>query len=430
MNPQLQRGLLLYQQNRLDLAEQELRQALASDPHEAFGHSLLALCLARRSALDDATAEAQQAVHLAPEAPFSHYTLASVLHDRRHLKEALASAREAIRLDPSEADYHALEAQIHLDEKRWTEGLAAADRGLQLDAENIACTNLRAIALVKLGRKAEAGATIDDALRRNPDNAVTHANQGWASLEQSEARRALDHFREALRLDPENEWARAGLVEALKARNIIYAAMLRYFLWMARLPPRAQVGVIIGGYFLNRMLGSAAADNPKLAPWILPFQIVYLTFALLTWTAAPLFNLLLRLNSYGRFALTDEQTRASNWFAAVVIPALVSLALCLVFGFGSIFILSALVFGFLMIPVSGTFKASPGWPRKLLMTATLVLATLGLSALGYFGAGELTGGNPGKALLATGKSLLSLFVTGSIIFMWGAMFIIPIQPRR
>ena len=383
MNPQFERAQLLYQQSRFDLAEQELRQALSVEPEEPFAHALLALCLTQREQFDDAEKEAQQAVHLAPDFSYPHYALASVLHDRLRFEEARVAIEEALRLDPEDADYCALLSQIHLDLKRWAEALEAAERGLQFDPEHVACTNLRAIALVKLGRKSEAGATIGAALAKNPDNPITHANQGWTLLEQGDPKRALEHFREALRLDPTNEWARAGIVEALKARNIIYGLMLRYFLWMAKLPAGAQWGVILGGYFLNRIMVSASSSNPDLAPWILPFRILYLVAALLTWTAYPLFNLLLRVNKFGRLALSEEQTRASTYFGATVFLALASLALSLVFGFNSVFIVAALVFGMLMIPVAGMFRASEGWPRVLLMSWTAGLALVGLAAVTF-----------------------------------------------
>ncbi len=321
-------------------------------------------------------------------------------------------------------------SQIRLDQRNWPAALDAAERGLQFDPGHVSCTNLRAIALVKLGRKAEAGATIDAALARNPADAITHANQGWTYLEQSDPRKALEHFREALRLDPTNEWARAGIVEALKARNIIYGLLLRYFLWMAKLPTGVQWGVIIGGYFLNRALISAAQANPDLAPWLLPFRIVYLVIVLLTWTADPLFNLLLRVNKFGRLALSEEQSTASSWFAAAVFPALASLALCFVFGFNSIFLIAALVFGALMIPVAGMFRASIGWPRTLLMCYTAGLAVAGLAALCFFGLAGWQGGKQGREWLDLGKGTLGLFITGSIIFMWGANVIIPIRPKR
>ena len=429
MNPRLQRALLLYEQNRFEMAEAELRQALAAEPDDAYAHAILSLCLTARRTLDEATTEAQQAIYLAPDLAFAHYALAWVLHHRRRNTDALAAIREAIRLNPDDADFLAVEAQIHLDEKRWPDALAAAERGLQSDSEHVNCTNLRAVALVKLGRKSEAGATIDAALRRHPDDALTHANQGWTLLEQGEPRKALEHFREALRLEPDHEWARAGLVEALKARNVVYGLMLRYFLWMSKLPASVQFGVIIGGVLLNNMVGAAAKANPAFAPFALPIRIVYLTLVLLTWTADPLFNLLLRLNKFGRLALTDEQRRASSWFAAVVIPALTSLVLCLYFGFGSFFILCALVFGFLMVPVSGSFKASEGWPRTLLFSCTLGLAAAGFAGLGAtaFGVSQVP---VEKSWVALGSDLLGLFVIGCVIFMWAANAIIPIRPKR
>src|SRR4029077_11267359 len=90
MNSHLQRGRLLFQQSRYDLAEAELRQALAEDPNDAYAHALLAMCLAEREEFPDATAEARQAIHLEPDSPFTHYVLAQVLHDRHHNAEALA----------------------------------------------------------------------------------------------------------------------------------------------------------------------------------------------------------------------------------------------------------------------------------------------------------------------------------------------------
>jgi len=430
MSPQLQRAQLLFQQNRYEMAEAELRQALANEPDDAYAHALLALCLSERKEFKDATTEAEQAVHLAPDFPFAHYALAQVLRDRNRLDEALAAIQEAVRLDPEDADYCALLAQVHIDRRNWPLALEAAERGLQHDSEHVACTNLRAIALVKLGRRAEAGATIDAALARNPDNAVTHANQGWTYLEQNNPQKALEHFREALRLDPTNEWARHGIVEALKARNIIYALMLRYFLWMSKLSTGAQWAVILGFYFGNRALAGAARSNPDLAPWLLPLRIFLFAAVLLTWTADPLFNLLLRVNRFGRLALSREQTVATNWFGLCVLLALVSLALCFIFGWSSVFLLSALVFGFLMIPVAGTFKAHLGWPRNVLGIWTSLLALAGMAALVLLIVGSVQGQEAGRRLRDLGHGTLSLFLIGTIAFMWMANLIIPQRPRR
>lgn len=381
MNPNIERAILLYQQSRYEMAEQELRQSLATEPGNAHAHALLALCLAHRERFQDAMQEARQAVQLQPDFPFAHYALARVWHVRNYDKEALAAIQEAVRLDPSETSYYALLAQIHLKEARWREALEAAERGLQLDAEDVDCTNLRAIALVKLGRKSEAGTTIDAALRRNPDNAVSHANQGWTLLEKGQPKEALEHFREALRLDPQNDWARRGIIEALKARHFIYALMLKYFLFMAKLSRSGQWGIILGAYFGNQVLRTLAHNNPALAPWVTPLIILYIVFAIMTWIASPLFNLLLRLNRFGRMVLSRQQIVASNWIGLVLLLALLSLAGSFVYGFDSPWILVALIFGVLLFPVAGTFQCPAGSARAMMAAYTILVAAAGFTAI-------------------------------------------------
>ncbi len=430
MNPNLERALLLYQQSRHELAEAELRQALAADPHDAYAHSLLALCLAAREQFSEATAEAQQAIHLAPDFPFAHYAHARVLYDRNHYPEARAAIAEAIRLDPEDADYFALLAGIHFDEKRWQDALEAAEQGLQFDSEHTGCTNLRAMAMVKLGRRAEAGATIDAALAKNPENALTHANQGWTLLEHGNPKQALEHFREALRLDPENEWARHGIVEALKARNIIYAIMLKYFLWMAKLGPQAQWTIILVGYFGNSMLGTVARSNPDLAPWVLPVRVLYVTFAVLTWTAYPMFNLMLRLNRFGRFALTPEQVVESNWVGASFFLALISLGGCLVMGFGSPWLMSLVIFGLMLIPMSGLFRCPSGWPRWTMIAVVSVLALIGLAAIALIWRSYQGDDKYLKRAAEAAFSLLGVFSMGVLISSFLANFLAGRRVRR
>lgn len=430
MNPNTQRALLLLRQARYDLAEAELRQALAAEPHDAFAHSLLALCLSQREQFKEATEEAKQAIHLAPDVPFAHYTLAQVLHHRNRDDEALPAIQEALRLDASEADYFALLAAIQLSERRWPAALEAAERGLQLDSEHIDCTNLRAVALVRLGRKREAGDTIAAALAKNPDNSTTHANQGWTLLEQGDPKRALVHFRESLRLDPENDWARRGIVEALKARHFIYAAMLRYFFFMSKLSRGAQWGIILGGYLVFRLLSGAAQTDPNLAPWVLPFQILYIAFALLTWIAAPLFDLLLRLNRFGRLALSRESIVASNWIGTCMALALLCLGSCALFGFNSPWLMASLVFGVLILPLTGTFKCVPGWPRNMMAAYSGVLALLGLTAVALFFLAGMPTFQAAGPLGGDASTLMGLFLIGALGSGWVANVLIMQRHRR
>jgi Flp pilus assembly protein TadD len=427
VNPNLERGILLYQQSRYELAEDELRQSLGAEPHNAYTHALLALCLARRGQFKDATAEAQQAVQLSPDFPFAHYALASIWHERNYDREALAAVQEALRLDPSETNFFALLAKIHLNESRWREALEAAERGLQLDAEDVDCNNLRAIALVKLGRKAEAGATIDAALRRDPDNAGSHANQGWTLLEKNQPKEALEHFREALRLDPQNEWARRGIIEALKARNFIYALMLRYFLFMAKFSRRGQWGIVLGAYFGNQILRALAQANPGWAPWILPLRILYIVFALMTWIASPLFNLLLRLNRFGRMVLSRDQVIASNYIGCVLLLALLALVGACVFGPNSPWMMAALIFGLLLLPVAGTFRC-PAGSRTIMGVYTGIAAASGVAAIALF---FLSGSQSDpEAMRGLGAVFFMISLLGSVASSWIVNVLVTRRQRR
>jgi tetratricopeptide (TPR) repeat protein len=413
MNPNFQRGLLLYQQGRYQQAETELRKGLALAPEHGTSHAFLALCLAEQQQFEKATEEAQLSIRYEPDSDFGYYALARVMSDRGYYEEAMAHANEAVRLDSSDPENFCLLASIAFSQRAWPAALEAADRGLQCNPEHVGCANLRAMALVKLGRGADAARTIEGALSKAPDNSLTHANKGWALLHESNHKEALEHFREALRLDPDNEWARQGVVQSLKARHFIYAWMLRYFLWMSRLSGRAQWGVIMGAYIGNRALTVVADSNPQIAPWIWPIKILYLIFVVLTWTADPLFNLLLRLNRFGRLALSREQIVASNWLGATILFSLVCLG-----GFfltrNPILELNAIIFGCLILPIAGIFKCWSGWPRWVMVLYTIALLITGEAAI----------------FSRKGADFVSIFIVGIFLSGWIANGLMAVREKR
>lgn len=426
-SPHLQRVLILHGQGRHDMAEKELRQLLAATPENAFALALLAISLAELQRRDEAEAAARQAIGQEPDLAFAHYALARVLSDRNRLEDASTAIREAMRLEPGDADYHGTNAAIELGKERWQDALDAAETGLQMDPEHVTCNNLRAMALVKLGRKAEAGSTIDSTLSREPENSFSHANKGWTLLEQGRRKEALEHFRESLRLEPGNEWARSGLVEALKAGNPIYAVMLKYFLWMQKLSGGARWGIILGGYFGNRILGQLAQSYPDLTPWIAPLRLLYLGFVLLTWLAVPIFNLSLFAHPLGRHALKREERRQ-----AIAVGACLAIALLLAVGaldpaIRSANLLSAMIMGLLTIPVAAVYSCHEGWPRNTMAAIAIALGLAGGAA-----ATILAGLRPPpkSELAATAGLLVGFFFIGTFISMWVANLLTSRRPER
>ena len=252
-------------------------------------------------------------------------------------------------------------------------------------------------------------------------HAVTHANQGWARMHAGDFRGALEHFREALRLNPSLEWARAGLVEALKARYPLYGLLLRYFLWMSTLSRRAQWAVILGGLFGFRALRALAANNPALVPWITPLLVLYGLFVFFTWTAEPLFNLLLRLNRFGRYALSDEEISASNWVGGAVL-AVLGAGLLYAFTRNPAMLGVVLAGALVVLLVSGVFRCPRGWPRTVMAVYTGAVAFLALASV------PLTLANPDDP--EGGLVPLALAVLLGVAGTWVATFLSSVQLKR
>lgn len=371
-----QRAAILQQQGRHADAEKELRRGLSNDPHNPLLHAMLALSLSELEQYAPATEEAAAAIGLAPDLPVVHYAMAKVMIDRRRYSEALAAINEAIRLDSYDPDYFSLLSAIQIEQRQWPSALEAANKALELDPQHAGATNLRAMALVQLGRRDEAAGTLGDALSRNPENAITHANEGWRHLHEGNPTKAMEHFRESLRLDPTSEWARAGIVEALKSRNFIYRWMLAYFLWMSRLSSRTRWGIIIGGYLGYRILGQLSEANPHLWPIFVPLLSAYIAFALMTWLSAPLFNLMLRTSKFGKLVLSKEQKLTSELIGVLLMICLGSIAMKLILGDGR-WTIVAIVSGLLVAPVALMLLPEKGWPRT-----TAILIAAGLTLLG------------------------------------------------
>jgi len=420
--------MLLIEQGRHEMAEDELRQALVQQPNDSRSHALLALCLVERKQFAEASEEAGTAIHLSPDDSFAFYIQAHVFRARNLDAQALEAIRTAIELNPENADYYALLASLHLQKSQWKLALDAANEGLQFDPENVDCNNARARALTQLGRPRDAEETFTTALARDPENATSHALYGWTLIDKGQYQKAMEHFREALRLEPELELARAGIIEALKAKRILYRPILKYFLWMSKLKGGAQWGILMGLWFLNNILRRVANANPQFAPWITPLLVAYTVFAFTTWMAVPLFNLMLFLDPFGRLALSREEKITAAGVGVCVLGALVSLAAY--FAGYELGLYAAIVSGFLIPPLSRVYHCEAGWPRGTMAAITAGLFVLGLGGLVV----EMIAGNGESDLAKLGHAIGGLsflaFVIGALASQFAANYLVGVRPRR
>jgi hypothetical protein len=235
---------------------------------------------------------------------------------------------------------------------------------------------MRAIALRNLGDDVAARDSIRDALARDPDNAFSHANQGWALLETGEADQALVHFREGLRIQPDLDFARRGIIEALKARNRFYRAMLQWLLWLGKQGFGGQIAIGVAALVILVVLDRVADASPALALVLTPLKVVILLLAVSTWFAQPVSNLALLFHPLGRLALSSDQ----KWQGGLAgVCAVVYLTLFLlpqvtvvpVWQFDAFIIVA-----FFTLAALSIHDCDRGWPRWACIGLTLVAPLL------------------------------------------------------
>ncbi|MCC5931652.1 MAG: tetratricopeptide repeat protein [Cyclobacteriaceae bacterium] len=405
----LQRARFFLEQKRFEDAEVALRQILGDEPANAEVLVLLALCLKEKGDHSTAVQVIQQAIAANAGYDPAYYIYSVLLFRNQKIEEARKQLDIAISINPFHAEYFGMMAQIHLVRKQFLQAFEVARKGLAIDPDNINCLNVQTTALVKLNRKDEARQSIEKALEKDPENAHTHANVGWSLLEKNDPEPALEHFKKSLQLDPQSEYAKAGMVEAMKAKYLPYRLFLRYAFWMSKLRGTYQWLVIIGFYLFYRLLSHTAQQMPQLQMVIYPFLILLLLVAVSTWIIVPLSNLFLRFNLYGRYALTREDTISSTWVGLALVTGLLSL---LIYVISQFFVLMALaIYAFtMMIPLSHMFsekRKKQNWR----LPYVIALGMIGALAVVNVGINEETG--PALSLYILGLLGFQLLVNVS-----------------
>lgn len=379
MTPSLQRANHLIDSGRFDLAITELMSHLAEDPNDSHALSLLAFCHLKMKRFQAATEAAEAAITADPGQAHGFYIMSQIMRERNQPVPAMEAIQTALTLEPADPDFLVVLAYLHLDAHRWEEALAAAELAVERSPHHSGAVNALATCLIKLRRIGEAAGALENALTQDPENSQTLANMGWLELDRNRYGDALDFFQRALVQDPESEWARDGLLHALRARYPLYGVILRYMLWMSKHSHKLQQQITLATYLGARLLKELLARYPGLAIVLGPLLVVWRLFCYLTWTIRAATTLLLRFTKHGRAIVNNEEILESNlvggaWLAALVIW----LYHTYVDPFTYLGKIGPAVFLSLPMIWSGPFDCSPGWPRKVSTAITGVLTVAAL----------------------------------------------------
>jgi Tfp pilus assembly protein PilF len=231
----LQRGQLLREQGRYPDAEKYLMQAIAAEVSNAEGYYQLAFCYCNWTG--HAT-EALEAIDLAisynPANARFFALRAWILGNLKRYKQAIESGDQALALNPANILALNAQARAYRDLAKWGDAEAIARRALELDAENETAANLLAVVLRQQGRLEESNAVSANLLARVPNDPAAQANAGWTALHKGDHRSANRHFLESLRLDPNCDYARRGLLHSFNSRVWIYRIYFQFIAWLGR----------------------------------------------------------------------------------------------------------------------------------------------------------------------------------------------------
>lgn len=406
----LTRIRILFQQSKFAEAEKVLKEMLAGDPYNTHFLALLAEVKLKLEKYDEAEQIIGNAIGMAPDIADLFYISSRINIQKDNYTEAEKNIAQAIALDPYDADYFAFSANIKLARKKYNEALELADQALEIDPENLLGLNTRSTALNKLNRSQESFATIEGALRGDPNNAYTHANYGWGLLEKGDHKKALEHFKESLKSNPNYTYAQAGMLQALKASNPVYRMFLKYAFWMGNLTAKYQWAVLIGFFLGFRALRALANTNPALQPYLTPLIFALAIIAFSTWIITPVSNLFLRFNKYGQLLLSKKEKLSSGFVALSLLLFLAGVGLY--FALSDERYLVVAVFGFaMMVPLSVMF--SPSKYKHAVLWYTIALAVVGLAGIALAFAND-----PQFELVS------SIFIIGFIAFQWGVNFLL------
>ncbi|MDT3401483.1 tetratricopeptide repeat protein [Mucilaginibacter terrae] len=386
----------LINRDKIDMALKMISAALTDYPDSDELYSLQASAYLKVKDFKHAQQSINTGIGLNPENDFLFYLSAHVALEYDNYKQAEEQIDQAIGLNPYSATFFGTKSMIFINQKKYTEAIEAALSGLDLDPDDPMCNNMLSMAQTRAGLSGEAFNRLENMLADDPENELTQANTGYYYLRQGDARKAKEHFAAALNADPEYDFARTGMLQAIKSTNWFYRKLLQFSYWLDEINSKYRWGFIIGLVLIVKVV-------PILS-------IPYLIFVFWTWFTGPLSDMIIYFDKYGRYLMKPRTIMLTRINIAVFTLGLLSLAAGLMLH-GS-FLLMAFAFLLTTIPV----YISGG------ITKPLNRLALGAFALAYIASG-LWGVYLGYFMNKSVELAITALIISAVIFSWTLAFI-------
>ncbi len=303
---QIEQARFLRDRHRYEESEAMLLVYLSACPDSAEGHCELALTrMSMSGRKKDALESIEKAIGLAPDNAWMQAVRSFAFCDLEKFDKALKSADEAIAADAMCDLAWIAKARSLGGKERWKEAEAAVRKSLEIDPNNSQANNLLSVYLRVQGKTQEANLFTDLQLSQDAEDPFALSNAGWTRLHESKYKEAERLFLEALRLDPEQEYARQGLREAYKTRSVFYRLYLKWALFMQRFEGRSQTLIIISLFIGYKVFQSYLSEiNPAFA---ITLALIYMLFIFWVWLASGVGHFILLLDKRARLSLNKQE---------------------------------------------------------------------------------------------------------------------------
>lgn len=225
---------ILYSQHNYKKAIDYINEALENIDSDSDVMALLAECYGAIGEREKSREIALEAVKLNPLSDYAYRTLSYVYCRCREFDKALGAAESALKLDPANCGNYEMVARACIGTGNWGRSEKIAREGLELVPLDPGCMFWLAESLINRRRLAEAEKLLRQLLEQDPLYSWSQEKLAWILLEKEQFEEAQEFFLSALNISPDRISLKYGLIHCRYAKNPLYRAYLKAYLWEAR----------------------------------------------------------------------------------------------------------------------------------------------------------------------------------------------------
>lgn len=192
------------EQKEIDKAIKVMQLAVNVEGERADNHELLGMALALNQQFDESLAALDQAIELSPDDASAHLLRARVRLARAKPEQAVEDIDQVFTTRPATADALLLRALAYQQLGKLERALTDVDEALDMQGDFIPALRVRAVLLASSGKIDEALADLEKVRVQDPKDVETLLQLAALYRGKKHATKAIEHYNEALAIDPQN----------------------------------------------------------------------------------------------------------------------------------------------------------------------------------------------------------------------------------